>query len=104
MVKIKPLLLLLLLLVPVAFSADEISDEDKAKFDKILEPVTKIYNFVKYAATVIGSLFLVFSGFTFVTAGNDQHKRESAKTMAGYIVVGLIVIWIAPFLVSLVMG
>ncbi len=29
-----------------------ISDEDKATFDEILEPIMKIYNLVKYSATV----------------------------------------------------
>ena len=34
----------------IAFD-DEISDEDKETFDQILEPVLKVYNLVKYAAS-----------------------------------------------------
>ena len=104
MKKIFSLLFLLLLLVPsVAFAADfdqEISEEDQETFDQILEPVMKIYNFIKYAATVIAVVFLVFAGVTFIMSGDNQAKREQAKTMATYIVIGLIIIWVAPLIVS----
>ncbi len=79
---------------------EEISDEDQATFDSILEPVMKIYNFVKYAATVLAVVFLLFAGVTFIMSGSDQAKREQAKMMATYIVIGLIIIWIAPLVVS----
>lgn len=79
---------------------DSISEDEKDKFDKILTPVMKIYDFVKYTATVLAVLFLMFAGFTFITAGHDQRKRESAKTMAMYVVIGLMVIWMAPLVVD----
>ncbi len=97
------ILLVLLLAMPAVLAADfnsDISAEDQQTFDQILEPVMKVYNFVKYAATVIAVLFLVFAGITFITSGSDQAKRESAKTMATYIVIGLIIIWVAPIIVS----
>ena len=80
---------------------DEISDEDQETFDQILEPVMKIYNFIKYSATVLAVLFLVFAGVNFMTSGGDVGKREQAKMMGVFIVVGLIIIWIAPLIVSL---
>lgn len=83
---------------------EEISAEDQATFDGILQPVMKIYNFIKYAATVLAVLFLIFAGVTFITSGGDQAKREQAKAMATYIVVGLIVIWIAPLIVGFLTG
>jgi len=100
-------LMLFLLLVPIALADDfggEISPEDKETFDQILEPVMKIYNFVKYSATVLAVVFLVFAGITFIMSGNDQGKREQAKMMATYIVIGLIVIWVAPLLVRFLVG
>lgn len=77
-----------------------ISDDDKKTFDAILEPVMKVYNFIKYASTIIAVLFLVFAGVNFITSGNDQAKRESSKTMAMYVLIGLIVIWVAPLIVG----
>jgi type IV secretory pathway VirB2 component (pilin) len=97
------ILLVLLLAMPIALAVDfnsAVSASDQQTFDQILEPVMKVYNFVKYAATVVAVLFLVFAGITFIISGNDQAKRESAKTMATYIVIGLIIIWVAPLIVS----
>jgi type IV secretory pathway VirB2 component (pilin) len=101
------LMVFLLLSMPLIYAVDfgaEVSNEDKATFDQILEPVMKIYNFVKYTATVLAVIYLVFAGVTFIMSGNDIAKRESAKMMATYIVVGLIVIWVAPFVVNYLVG
>jgi type IV secretory pathway VirB2 component (pilin) len=105
--KLEMLLLLMFLTMPFALAVDfdqEISDDDKATFDNILEPVMKIYNFVKYTATVLAVVFLIFAGVTFIMSGNDQAKREGAKTMATYIVIGLVVIWVAPLIVGYLVG
>jgi type IV secretory pathway VirB2 component (pilin) len=100
-------LALVIVAIPAVLAVDfneEISPEDQATFDGILEPVMKIYNFIKYAATVLAVLFLIFAGVTFITSGGDQAKREQAKAMATYIVVGLIIIWIAPLVVGFLVG
>ncbi len=105
--KYMALILLVLLAMPVVLAVDfdeDISDEDKATFDNILSPVMKIYNFVKYTASVLAVLFLLFAGVTFIMSGNDQAKREQAKMMATYIIIGLVVIWIAPLIVGFMVG
>jgi len=108
--KMKQIWVLLLLSIILSSSVlaidfdDEISDEDRETFDQILEPVMKIYNFIKYSATVLAVLFLVFAGLTFIASGGDQAKREQAKTMGMYIVIGLVIIWVAPLIVSLFAG
>ena len=96
-------LILLLILSNIALAVDlsqDISDEDKAVFDDMLEPLMKIYNLVKYSATVIAGLFFLFAGITYMTAGNDVRKRDQAKNMAGYVIIGLIVIWAAPYMIN----
>ena len=105
--KLGVLLFLVLLSLPVALAVDfdqDISAEDKATFDQILEPVMKIYSFVKYAATALAVLFLIFAGITFIMSGNDQAKREQAKMMGTYIIMGLIIIWVAPLIVGYLTG
>ena len=99
MIKMKWLFLLFLLVMPTVLAVD-ISDSDKAQFDEILTPVMKIYNLVKYSATIIASLFLLFAGITYMMAGNDMKKRDQAKNMAGYVIIGLIVIWAAPLVIN----
>ena len=97
------LTLTLNLVVAVDFD-DDISNEDKATFDEILDPVMKIYNLVKYAASVVAVVVLLFAGVTYLTSGSNPGKREQAKNMIMYVVVGLIVIWAAPLIVDFIVG
>ena len=98
------ILMLLIFAIPFVMAAPDfnkkLTQAEQQQFDKILEPIMKIYNFIKYAASVIGVVMFVFSGITFVTAGGDMKKKEEAKSRAMYVIVGLIVIWIAPLVVN----
>lgn len=82
----------------------DVSAEDKAKFDQILSPVSKIYTFIKYAASLIAAIALLFAGINYMFSGNDVHKRDTSKHMAAYVLIGLAVIWAAPFIVNLLIG
>ena len=75
--------------------------KDKQKFDQILQPVMKIYNFVKYIVTIIAALFLLFAGVTFMMSGEDPRKRDQAKNIAMYVIIGLLIIWGTPAIVGL---
>ena len=100
-------LVILFPLMKVAHAAEldtTISEEDKTKFDQILTPVTKIYNFVKYAASLIAVIALLFAGISYMFSGNDIKKRDTSKNMAAYVLIGLSVIWAAPFAVNLLIG
>ena len=105
---------LLILLLPMlemagtahaAASLDStISAEDKAKFDEVLTPVMKIYNFIKYTASLIAVIALLFAGISYMYSGNDIRKRETSKSMAAYVLIGLCIIWAAPFVVNLLIS
>jgi len=82
----------------------DISSQDKAAFDEILAPVLKIYNFTKYAATVIAVVVLLFAGITYILSVGDPAKKEKAKNTAMYVVIGLVVIWAAPLIVNYIAG
>ena len=77
-----------------------ISQEDKQNFDQILTPIAKIYDFVKYSTTLVASLFLVFAGITYMTASSNVNKKDTVKQMIAYIVIGIAIIWGAPYIVS----
>ncbi len=100
--------LLLTLIMPLALADDQNADldttitaQEKAQFDEILQPVMKIYNFVKYIATVVAAIFLLYAGISYMTSGGDPKQRDTAKNIVAYVVIGLIVIWAAPLLVNL---
>ena len=100
-------LVLLLITSNLAAAADfnsTISADDKAKFDQILQPVMKVYNFIKYAATVVAVVVLLFAGINYIVSGSDPRSRENSKNMAMGVVIGLIVIWEAPLIVNFIVG
>ncbi len=97
-------LVLIVSLVPMVSAEIELSEtlssDDEDAFDEILEPVMDIYNFIKYIATAVAALVLVGAGILFMLSGTDPRKREQAKSMVMYVVMGLVIIWIAPLLVD----
>lgn len=69
-----------------------------ATYDQILQPIQAIYDLVKYAVTIIAGIVLTFAGITYITSGSDPGKRDKAKNMIMYVLIGLAVIWAAPLL------
>lgn len=102
--------LLLLLLLPSMVLAQQpnlnhtLTQQEQETFDQILEPVMKIYNMVKYIATAIAALILLFAGVNYMMSGSDPKKRDNAKAMTMYVVIGLLVIWAAPLVVSFIVS
>ena len=100
-------LMLVFVSIPIAHAVDlnqEPSAEDKAHFDEILSPVMKIYNLVKYSATAIAALMLMFAGISYMSSGNDPKKRDTSKSMASFVIIGLVLIWATPALMGFLVG
>ena len=97
-------LVLSLALLGVVFLLQLVSAADSSTYDQILQPVQAVYDLVKYAVTIIAGLVLLFAGITYVPSGSDPGKREKAKNMIMYVIIGLAVIWAAPYIVDLVLG
>lgn len=103
MKKLLQILLLTFFLLHISYAIDfdqELTEEDKETFDEILIPVMKIYLFIKYISTAFAVLFLLIAGVIFMISGEDRKKRDDAKSMGKYVIIGLIVIRIAPFIVE----
>jgi len=97
------LLCFLLIVAPTVFSAVHAAETgDTATFNEILRPILKITNFVKYAATILALLYLIFAGVSFVISGGNVGSRENSKSMIAFIIVGLAVIWAAPLIINYV--
>lgn len=101
LLKVLPLAIFMLL---VLTQVGIVAAADESDFQEILKPLTTIYNLVKYAATVIAGLVMLFAGITYISSGSEPGKREKAKNMVMYVIIGLIVIWAAPFVVDLILG
>ena len=92
------------MVLPLAYSVHAVtitgpSSTDVNTFNQILAPVMKVYNFVKYAASVLALLFIVFAAVQ-MFMNNNPSEKEQAKTKVMYIVIGLGLIWVAPIIVN----
>ena len=67
---------------------------------EITEPLNKIYDLIKAAVAVVGIIALTIAGARFMFAGENTQARESAKNMATYAIIGLVVVWVAPLVVG----
>ncbi len=102
--KIKGVIPLIALLSLFLFQIVLVRAADTTTFDSILKPIQAVYDLVKYSVTIVAGLIMLFAGITYITSGSEPGKREKAKNMVMYVLIGLAVIWAAPFLVKLVLG
>lgn len=102
--KAKGIMLLLFAFSLFALQIVMVRASDTATYDDILKPIQAIYDLVKYSVTIIAGLVFLFAGITYITSGSDPAKRDKAKNMIMYVLIGLAVIWAAPFIVKLVLG
>lgn len=90
------LIFFMLSATPFVHAADA-SDEN---LQKIKEPLERIYTVVQTLISIVAVLVITFAGFRFMASGKNIQARESAKQMLSYAVMGLLIIWIAPYLAN----
>lgn len=93
MKKMYVLALLLLGLAGFAYAFDIPQDQ----------PVCKLYGIIQLFATVGGVLVAAYAGFQLATS-HDLSERNNAKNLLSGVVIGLIIVWIAPLLVKNLVG
>ena len=79
---------------------DSISNSEKQTFDKILEPVAKVYKMFKYGVSLVAAIYLLVAAVQFMASGNDQRMRNDAKTRATCVFVGMAMLWATPYFIS----
>jgi len=70
----------------------------------ISDYITIIINWVLGFAALIAVLFLIYGGILYVTASGNTDRAKSARQTIMYAVIGLIVIVLSYFIVSLVIN
>ena len=104
---LKLLLITSLFAMPIVQAVDlnePITPDEQAQFDQILVPVLKVYKFVKYSASVVAVIALLFAGISYMFSGNDMRKRDTSKNIAAYVLIGLTIIWAAPVVVDVMIA
>jgi len=85
------LLMFCVMMSPVVFAQE---------VEQITEPLNRIYDIVKGVVTIVALLALTYAGGKFMTSGDNPQAREGAKGVVTSAVIGLVLVWIAPLLVS----
>lgn len=91
MKKIFPVIALVLMISQYAF-AQAVSD--------ITQPITKIYDLIKSVVSILGIIAITVAGAYYMFSGGNIQARENAKNTVSYAVVGLVLVWVAPLIVT----
>ena len=67
------------------------------------QPICRLYGMIQLFATIGGVLAAAYAGFTLATS-HDMTERSNAKLLLGGVVIGLIIVWIAPLVVKNLVG
>jgi len=63
------------------------------------QPICRLYGMIQVFASIGGILAVAYSGFTLATS-HDLTERNSAKMLLGGVLIGLIIVWLAPLVVK----
>lgn len=67
------------------------------------QPICRLYNILQVIGTIAGVIVAAYSGFI-LASSHEIEARNSSKVLISGVVVGLIIIWIAPLLVKNLVG
>ena len=67
------------------------------------QPICRLYGMIQLFAVIGGVLAAAYAGFVLVTS-HDLAERGNAKMFLGGVVIGLIIVWIAPLVVKELVG
>jgi len=63
------------------------------------QPICRLYGMIQVFATIGGILAAAYAGFTLATS-HDLAERNNAKLLLSGVVIGLIIVWLAPLAVK----
>lgn len=63
------------------------------------QPVCRLYGMIQLLGTVAGILVAAYSGFI-LSSSHELTERNNAKALLGGVIIGLIIIWLAPVIVK----
>ena len=93
MKKFVPVLFLVLLVSGFVLAADtSVAD--------ITAPINKIYDLIKSIVSIVGIIAITIAGAMYMFSGSNIQSRENSKNMVSYAIVGLVLVWVAPLIVS----
>ncbi|MBU1992239.1 MAG: hypothetical protein ABH856_02190 [Patescibacteria group bacterium] len=65
--------------------------------------IVNIINFFLFFLGLIATIMIIYGGVTYVTAGGEQEKIESAKKIIMYAVIGIIIVLLSFAIVNTIL-
>lgn len=78
-------------LIDVEDNPDTIEGSSEAWGGSLRQAFLTIINFFLYFLGLVATLFVIYGGFLYITAGGDDGKVENAKKILMYAVIGIII-------------
>jgi len=63
------------------------------------QPICKLYSIIQIFGTIGGVLVAAYAGLI-LASSNDINERNKSKQLISGVIIGLIVIWVAPLVVK----
>jgi len=63
------------------------------------QPICRLYGLIQTFATIGGIIAGLVAAFTLITS-HDLSERGNAKLSLGWIIIGLIIVWLVPLVVK----
>jgi formate-dependent nitrite reductase membrane component NrfD len=86
----KKSLALALLMMGLSFAQLQISTD---------QPICRLYGMIQVLGTVAGVLVAAYAGFI-LSSSHELTERNAAKALLSGVIIGLVIIWLAPVLVE----
>ncbi len=67
------------------------------------QPICNLYGILKSVGTIVGVLVAAYAGFILAST-HDLTERNAAKSLLAGVAMGLIIIWLAPLIVTNLVG
>ena len=67
------------------------------------QPVCRLYGMIQVFAIIGGIIAAAYAGFTLATS-HDLTDRNNAKLLLSGVVIGLMIVWLAPLVVQNLVG
>lgn len=87
-------------LLSIAFFCFAETLDNPLKAQSFKEIIDTLINFVTIVGVAIAPIFILYAGFLFMTSGGDPGKLKTAKNILIYVVVGLMILFLAKGLIA----
>ncbi len=91
----KKLLILTFALTGLAVAADLAVPVD--------QPICRVYSLIKTIGSIVAVIMLAYSGFQLISS-TDMADRATAKNIMLGTILGVIIIWLAPYVINYLTG